>query len=147
MLFKLFGAFRISVATRVAYALLLLVNSIIAWLMLSGWAIKQLERSSFGYLHIACPNGECYGLLAVYRISLALGIFHAVLASLLTGVNSSHDNRARLQNKYDNPHYHSLYITRSISPDVFSSLLFYADISLFLVPLLGFATLLTWLLR
>jgi len=92
-----------SVATRIAYALMLLVNSILAWIMLTPWAIEKLQHLALDYVKINCPNGECYGWLAVHRINFALGLFHIVLAGLLFGVTSSKHPRAALQNGYWGP--------------------------------------------
>ncbi|XWW95035.1 hypothetical protein V2A60_002985 [Cordyceps javanica] len=92
-----------SVATRIAYALILLVNSIVAWIMLTPWAIEKLQHLMLDYVKINCPNGECYGWLAVHRINFALGIFHLILAGLLFGVASSKEPRAAIQNGYWGP--------------------------------------------
>ncbi|UNI22089.1 Membrane protein tms1 [Purpureocillium takamizusanense] len=92
-----------SVATRIAYALLLLVNSILAWIMLTPWAIEKLQHLTLDYVKINCPNGQCYGWLAVHRINFALGLFHLVLAGLLFGVTSSKSPRAAIQNGYWGP--------------------------------------------
>lgn len=92
-----------SVATRIAYALLLLVNSIIAWVMLTPWAIEKLQGLMLDYVKINCPTGQCYGWLAVCRINFALGIFHLLLAALLFGVTSSKAPRAAIQNGYWGP--------------------------------------------
>lgn len=92
-----------SVATRVAYALLLLVNSIVAWIMLTPWAIEKLQHLMLDYVKINCPNGQCHGWLAVHRINFSLGLFHLILAGLLIGVSSSKQPRAALQNGYWGP--------------------------------------------
>ncbi|KAI9167264.1 Membrane protein TMS1 [Paramyrothecium foliicola] len=92
-----------SVATRIAYALMLLVNSILAWIMLTPWAINKLEHLMLDYVKINCPSGSCYGWLAVHRINFALGLFHLILAGLLFGVNSSKNPRAAIQNGYWGP--------------------------------------------
>ncbi|KAI0597816.1 serine incorporator/TMS membrane protein [Biscogniauxia sp. FL1348] len=92
-----------SVATRVAYALLLLVNSILSWIMLTPWAIEKLQHLMLDYVKINCPNGQCYGWLAVHRINFALGVFHLIFAGLLFGVSSSKHPRAALQNGYWGP--------------------------------------------
>ncbi|OAQ96652.1 hypothetical protein LLEC1_06038 [Akanthomyces lecanii] len=92
-----------SVATRIAYALILLVNSIVAWIMLTPWAIEKLQHLMLDYVKINCPNGECYGWLAVHRINFALGVFHLILAGLLFGVASSKEPRAAIQNGYWGP--------------------------------------------
>ncbi|KAI0815497.1 serine incorporator/TMS membrane protein [Xylaria sp. FL0064] len=92
-----------SVATRIAYALLLLVNSVLAWIMLTPWAIEKLQHLTLDYVKINCPTGQCYGWLAVHRINFALGLFHLIFAGLLFGVTSSKNPRAALQNGYWGP--------------------------------------------
>lgn len=92
-----------SVATRIGYALILLVNSILSWIMLTPWAIKKLQNLTFDYVTIQCPNGDCHGWLAVHRINFALGLFHLIFAGLLVGVTSSKQPRAALQNGYWGP--------------------------------------------
>lgn len=90
-------------ATRIAYALILLVNSILSWIMLSPWAINKLKHLTLDYVNISCDGGECYGFVAVHRINFALGAFHAVLALILMGVRSSKDGRASIQNGFWGP--------------------------------------------
>lgn len=92
-----------SVATRIGYALLLLVNSILSWIMLTPWAIEKLQHLTFDYVKIECPKGQCTGWLAVHRFNFALGIFHLLLAGILFGVNSSKHPRAAIQNGYWGP--------------------------------------------
>ncbi|KAM3077142.1 Membrane protein tms1 [Clarireedia jacksonii] len=92
-----------SVATRIAYALILLINSILSWIMLTPWAINKLQGLTLDYMKISCPEGECYGWVAVHRINFALGIFHIITASLLIGVNSSKNPRASIQNGFWGP--------------------------------------------
>ena len=90
-------------ATRIAYAFLLLVNSIISWLMLTPWALKKLEHLTLDYMSITCRGEECHGYVAVQRINFALGLFHFILALLLAGVKTSKDGRAGLQNGFWGP--------------------------------------------
>ncbi|KKA26046.1 hypothetical protein TD95_000349 [Thielaviopsis punctulata] len=92
-----------SIATRIAYAMILLANSILAWIMLTPWAIEKLQHLTFNYVKITCPNGECHGWLAAHRVSFALGIFHLIMAGLLLGVTSSKQPRAVLQNAFWGP--------------------------------------------
>ncbi|KAK1762227.1 serine incorporator/TMS membrane protein [Phialemonium atrogriseum] len=92
-----------SVATRIAYALILLVNSILSWIMLTPWAIEKLQHLTLDYVKINCPNGQCYGWLAVHRINFALGLFHLIFAGLLLGVRSSKNPRAAIQNGFWGP--------------------------------------------
>ncbi|TVY47554.1 Membrane protein TMS1 [Lachnellula cervina] len=92
-----------SVATRIAYALILLVNSILSWIMLTPWAIKKLQHLTLDYMEIKCPDGDCYGWVAIHRINFALGVFHIIMAVLLLGVNSSKNPRAAIQNGFWGP--------------------------------------------
>ncbi|KAL6858499.1 serine incorporator domain-containing protein [Trichoderma novae-zelandiae] len=91
------------IATRIAYALLLLVNSILAWIMLTDWAIEKLQHLALDYVKINCPTGQCYGWLAAHRINFALGLLHLIFAGLLFGVRSSKSPRAAIQNGYWGP--------------------------------------------
>lgn len=92
-----------SVATRIAYALILLVNSILSWILETPWAIEKLQHAMLDYVKIDCPTGQCYGWLAVHRINFSLGLFHLILAGLLMGVTSSKSPRAALQNGFWGP--------------------------------------------
>ena len=97
------GKFRSSIATRIAYAVLLLINSIFAWVMLTPWAIHKLEHLTLDYMTFKCGSSACYGYLAVQRINFALGLFHIALSLFLMGVTSTKNSRAGLQNGYWGP--------------------------------------------
>ncbi|KAK7754038.1 Membrane protein tms1 [Diatrype stigma] len=71
--------------------------------MLTPWAIEKLQHLMLDYVKIDCPNGQCYGWLAVHRINFALGLFHLIFAGLLFGVTSSKNPRAALQNGFWGP--------------------------------------------
>ncbi|KAK7415605.1 Membrane protein tms1 [Neonectria punicea] len=110
------------VATRIGYALLLLVNSIIAWIMLTPWAIEKLQHLMLDYVKISCPTGSCHGWVAVHRINFALGLFHLILAGLLFGVSSSKHPRAAIQNGYWGPKiiaWLALIVLSFLIPDSF----------------------------
>ncbi|KAH7384890.1 membrane protein-like protein TMS1 [Cadophora sp. MPI-SDFR-AT-0126] len=111
-----------SVATRIAYALILLINSILSWIMLTPWAIKKLQHLTLDYMEISCPNGPCYGWVAVHRINFALGIFHIVMGFILLGVNSSKNPRAAIQNGFWGPKiiaWLALIVVSFLIPDGF----------------------------
>ena len=97
------GKFRSSIATRIAYAVLLLVNSIIAWIMLTPWAIEKLQHLTLDYMTFECGSSKCYGFFAVQRINFALGLFHLFMSIFLVGVTSTKNPRAGLQNGYWGP--------------------------------------------
>ncbi|GAB1204946.1 hypothetical protein APSETT445_003611 [Aspergillus pseudonomiae] len=90
-------------ATRIAYAFILLINSIVSWIMLTPWALKKLQHLTLDYMEITCDGKECHGWVAVHRINFGLGLFHLVLAVFLLGVRSSKDGRAVLQNGFWGP--------------------------------------------
>lgn len=90
-------------ATRIAYAVILLFNSIFAWIMLTPWAIRKLEHLTLDYMTFECGSSECYGYMAVQRINFALGLFHFLLSFLLIGVRNTKDGRAGIQNGYWGP--------------------------------------------
>jgi hypothetical protein len=60
-----------SIATRVGYSVLFILNSILAWLTLTPWAIRRIESWSYDYIKMSCPGGKCYGALAVRGVRLA----------------------------------------------------------------------------
>ena len=95
-----------SIATRIAYAFILLVNSILAWIMLTPWAIKKLQHLTLDYMTFDCGGDEypqCYGFFAVQRVNFALALFHFGLGCLLLGVKSTKNPRSAVQNGYWGP--------------------------------------------
>lgn len=92
-----------SIATRIAYAVILLLNSLLSWIMLTDWAVKKLQGLLLDYVTIDCAGHACFGFAAVHRINFALGLFHFVLALLLVGVTTSKDSRAAIQNGFWGP--------------------------------------------
>lgn len=71
--------------------------------MKTPFAIRQIEKISYDYIKIDCPNGGCYGVLAVHRICFALSLFHAILGMALVGVKDTRSKRAALQNGWWGP--------------------------------------------
>lgn len=109
-------------ATRIAYALILLVNSIISWIMLTDWAVKKLQHVLLDYVDITCNGSACYGFVFVQRVNFALGVFHAILAICLLGVHSSRNGRAPIQNGFWGPKivaWFSLIVVTFFIPDGF----------------------------
>ncbi|GMM35444.1 Tms1 protein [Saccharomycopsis crataegensis] len=86
--------FSSSIATRILYALIFLVNSILSWIMLSKWAVRKLETLTFGLIK-ASEGANFFG---VQRINFALAVFHLSLALLLVNVKSTKNSRAKIQN-------------------------------------------------
>lgn len=111
-----------SIMTRIAYALILLTNSIVSWLMLTDWAIKKLQHLSLDYMTITCNGKDCYGFVAVHRINFALGAFHSILAILLIGVRSTKNKRSPIQNAFWGPKiiaWIGLIVISFLIPDAF----------------------------
>lgn len=94
------GTFKSSIMTRITYAILLLVNSLISWIALSPFIIRKLEKATFGFINISCgPDGsQCISFTSVHRINFALGMLHLILATLLVNVKSTANPRAVIQN-------------------------------------------------
>ncbi|KAI8926645.1 serine incorporator/TMS membrane protein [Entophlyctis helioformis] len=91
---------RSSTASRVGYSIMFMVTAALSWLMLTDWAGKKLREISYGYLDLHCPEGQCYGVLAVYRICLGTSLFHMIMSGIMYNVKSSKDWRAPIQNGY-----------------------------------------------
>ncbi|KLO17246.1 TMS membrane protein tumor differentially expressed protein [Schizopora paradoxa] len=92
-----------SIATRVGFALIFVLNSILAWVMKTPLAIKLIQKWSYDYIKMDCAEGKCYGVLAVHRICFALSLFHLIIGSLLIGVKDTKDKRAAIQNGWWGP--------------------------------------------
>ncbi|KAH9885783.1 serine incorporator/TMS membrane protein [Cubamyces lactineus] len=92
-----------SIATRVGFAMIFCLNSMLAWLMKSPLIIEQIEKMSHGYLKMDCEGDKCYGVLAVHRICFALALFHFFLSASLIGVKDTKDKRAAIQNGWWGP--------------------------------------------
>ncbi|KAH7919513.1 TMS membrane protein/tumor differentially expressed protein [Leucogyrophana mollusca] len=92
-----------SIATRVGFAIIFILNSLLAWLMKTPFAVRKIEEWSYDYIKMDCEEGNCYGVLAVHRICFALSLFHAILSASLIGVKESRDKRASIQNGWWGP--------------------------------------------
>lgn len=85
-----------STSSRIMYALMLLLTTVVSCIMLSPKLEEQLEKVPF------C-KGACHdivGFLAVYRLVFALTLFFMLFCLLMIGVKSSRDPRAGLQNGF-----------------------------------------------
>ncbi|KAI9501709.1 Membrane protein tms1 [Coemansia spiralis] len=89
-----------SIGTRLGYATMFLVNSSIAYAMTTSWGIDLVKRVTWGFISLKCPEGVCYGTLAVHRMCFTLSLWHIVLGALTMGVADSRHPRARVQNGY-----------------------------------------------
>lgn len=93
------GTLRSSFLTRLVYAFMLLLNSLLSWIALLPYIVHKIENASFGYINIGCGEGSgCVSFSSVHRLNFALGSLHLVLAALLIGVKTPSDPRAIIQN-------------------------------------------------
>ncbi|KAG0680795.1 hypothetical protein C6P40_003949 [Pichia californica] len=100
----LMKTFKSSIATRITYAIIFMLNSIISWISLSNSLTKFVEKLTWGLFKFGnkfCKDEQsCIGFTSVQRINFSLGIFHLILAGLLVGVTSTRNPRAVIQNGY-----------------------------------------------
>ncbi|XP_054723018.1 probable serine incorporator [Uloborus diversus] len=85
-----------STSTRIMYAIMLLLTTVVSCIMLSPQLKEKLENVPF------C-EGKCtdaIGYLAVYRLVFALTLFFVLFCLLMIGVRSSRDARAGIQNGF-----------------------------------------------
>ncbi|KAG9508706.1 putative serine incorporator, partial [Fragariocoptes setiger] len=94
---------RNSVASRIMYAIMLLLTTIASWLMLSDWVQAKLKLAPFCSTLNIC--NEATGYMAVYRMLFALTMFFIIMAVLMIGVKSSRDARSAIQNGFWGPKY------------------------------------------
>lgn len=97
--------FKSSIATRIAYAGLLLCTSVTSWIMLTPMVYKKLKfiNGNGSIFNKDCEDGYCYGLLAVYRVCFASSLLHIILALTMIGVTSSKEIRGKIQNGFWGP--------------------------------------------
>ncbi|KAJ7494596.1 serine incorporator/TMS membrane protein [Mycena galericulata] len=92
-----------SIATRVGFAIIFSLNSILAWIMKTEMVIELIRKWSYDYIKMDCVNDKCYGVLAVHRICFALTLLHTILSLSLIGVKDTRDKRAAIQNGWWGP--------------------------------------------
>ncbi|KAN0120796.1 Serine incorporator/TMS membrane protein [Russula decolorans] len=92
-----------SIATRIGFAMIFALNSMLAWLMKTRFMIELIEKWSYDYIKMDCEEGKCYGVLAVHRVCFALALFHVILSISLIGVRDTRDKRAVIQNGWWGP--------------------------------------------
>ncbi|KAI0255068.1 serine incorporator/TMS membrane protein [Lactifluus subvellereus] len=92
-----------SIATRIGFAMIFALNSMLAWLVKTRFMIKLIEKWSYDYIKMDCEDGKCYGVLAVHRVCFALALFHIILSISLIGVRDTRDKRAAIQNGWWGP--------------------------------------------
>nr|CAG4644840.1 EOG090X07ET [Leptodora kindtii] len=92
-----------SSSSRIMYALMLLLGTITACIMLSPGLQTAMQKVPFCE-HPAPPSpvdcGAAVGYLAVYRLCFAMTLFFFAMSLLMIGVKSSKDPRAGIQNGF-----------------------------------------------
>lgn len=100
----LMQTFKSSIATRIMYAIIFMINSIISWIAVSNSISKLVEKLTWGIFKFGnkyCQDEKsCIGFTSVQRINFSLGLLHLILAGLLIGVKSTKNPRAIIQNGY-----------------------------------------------
>lgn len=96
------GTFQSATMTRLTYAIMLLINSILSWIALSPFIANRLEKITFGFIknHCGLDGKQCISFVSVHRINLALGVVHLALAGLLVNIKSTTNPRTVIQNGY-----------------------------------------------
>lgn len=90
---------RNSTSTRIMYALMLLMTTVVACIMLSPKVEQLLEKvPQLCESTDACKNAV--GYLAVYRLLFALTLFFIAFSMMMIGVKSSKDPRGGIQNGF-----------------------------------------------
>lgn len=100
----LMNTFKSSIATRIMYAFIFMLNSILSWVAMSNSLTKLVEKLTWGLFKFGntfCKDEtSCIGFTSVQRINFSLAILHILLANLLIGVKSTKNPRAVIQNGY-----------------------------------------------
>lgn len=98
---------RNSTSTRIMYAVMLLVNTIVACIMLAPGLQSFLQSVPFcsdkNSKNLILPSLDCsiaVGYVAVYRLCFALCMFFLLMALIMIGVRTSKDGRAPIQNGF-----------------------------------------------
>ena len=71
------------------YAIMFLLTSVLAWIMLSDWAVKLLEKYSLGYLKPNCENGACYGVIVAHKVMFSLFLLHLGLCIIVRNLTEA----------------------------------------------------------
>jgi len=84
------------VGGKIPYTILFFFMSALAWIFrtfgdkILTW-VPELKM---------CADGNCFGVLGVFRISFALAVFHVFMAILMIGVKHHGDFRAKIQHEF-----------------------------------------------
>ncbi|XP_034232298.1 serine incorporator 1 isoform X2 [Thrips palmi] len=96
-------ACRNSTSTRIMYAIMLLLGTVVGCIMLAPGLQDELKKVPFckgDTVHLGFDCKEAVGYLAVYRLCFALTMFFTLMGIIMLGVKSSKDPRAGIQNGF-----------------------------------------------
>ncbi|XP_015782088.1 serine incorporator 3 isoform X2 [Tetranychus urticae] len=96
-----------SIVSRIMYAMMLFLSTLLSWIMMSPWVTEKLKEVPF------CKSGSGYsamciqavGYLSTYRILFAQTIFFLMFSLIMLNVKSSKDGRAAIQNGFWGPKF------------------------------------------
>ncbi|GMG20200.1 unnamed protein product [Ambrosiozyma monospora] len=97
------GTFKSSIATRITYAIIFCIVSILSWVSLSHSLTSMVEKFTWGLFKFGtayCKEHGCTGFTNVQRLNFSLGMLHLILAGLLVGVKSTSNPRGVIQNGF-----------------------------------------------
>ncbi|XP_039295734.1 serine incorporator 1 isoform X2 [Nilaparvata lugens] len=98
---------RNSTSTRIMYAVMLLIGTIVGCIFLAPGLQNELKKVPFcdnstltGHIVPQFDCSNAVGYMAVYRLCFALSVFFFLMAAIMIEVKSSRDHRAGLQNGF-----------------------------------------------
>ena len=97
-----FSSWRTADATRFGYVLFYAIFTSLGFAFRSDYFIEKLDLQHNPILNLHCVGSSkiCYGSLVVYRMMLALCLFHFFLALFLIGVKRNYGWRAAIHNGF-----------------------------------------------
>ncbi|CAD5225187.1 unnamed protein product [Bursaphelenchus okinawaensis] len=89
-----------STMTRISYAFMLLLGTVVACLMLSPWIQEKMSDADWFCEKFDIKCQQATGFQAVYRLCGGMASFFFIFMLVMIGVNSSKDGRSYIQNGF-----------------------------------------------
>ncbi|CAD5231551.1 unnamed protein product [Bursaphelenchus xylophilus] len=89
-----------STMTRISYAFMLLLGTVVACLMLSPWIQEKIANADWFCEKFDIKCQQATGFQAVYRLCGGMASFFFIFMLMMLGVNSSKDARSHIQNGF-----------------------------------------------
>jgi hypothetical protein len=89
-----------STTSRIMYALMLLVGTLVSCLMLAPWIQEKLASANWFCERVNIKCSHATGFQAVYRLCAGMATFFFTFTLLMLGVKSSNDFRSKIQNGF-----------------------------------------------